>query len=106
MRILLSTVGSRGDVQPLVELALELRALGQDVRLCVPPDFREWTLGLGFTVTPTGPELRSTGKASPSAAPISPERRRELIAGTVATQFATIASAAEGCDLVVGATAL
>lgn len=38
MRVLLSTIGSRGDVQPLVALALELRYLGQEVRLCVPPD--------------------------------------------------------------------
>jgi vancomycin aglycone glucosyltransferase len=38
MRVLLSTIGSRGDVQPLVALALELRALAQEVRLCVPPD--------------------------------------------------------------------
>ncbi|HKH94701.1 MAG TPA: glycosyltransferase [Gemmatimonadaceae bacterium] len=42
MRVLLSTIGSRGDVQPLVALAMQLRALGEDVHLCVPPDFREW----------------------------------------------------------------
>jgi UDP:flavonoid glycosyltransferase YjiC (YdhE family) len=59
MRVLLSTIGSRGDVQPLVALALELRALGQEVRLCVPPDFREWIEGLGLAVTPIGPELRA-----------------------------------------------
>jgi hypothetical protein len=29
MRVLLSTIGSRGDVQPLVALALQLRVLGQ-----------------------------------------------------------------------------
>ena len=62
MHILLSTIGSRGDVQPLVALALELKARGQDVRLCVPPDFRDWIEGLGLPVTPIGPELRSTGK--------------------------------------------
>jgi vancomycin aglycone glucosyltransferase len=33
MRVLLSTIGSRGDVQPLVALALELKALGHEVRL-------------------------------------------------------------------------
>ena len=33
MRVLLSTIGSRGDVQPLVALALQLRELGQEVRL-------------------------------------------------------------------------
>jgi vancomycin aglycone glucosyltransferase len=106
MRVLLSTIGSRGDVQPLVALALELKALGQEVRLCVPPDFREWIEGMGLPVTPIGPELRSTGKAAPSTAPISPERRRQMIEGTVATQFETIGAAARGCDVIVGATAL
>ena len=35
MRVLLSTIGSRGDVQPLVALALALKALDQDVHLYV-----------------------------------------------------------------------
>ena len=106
MRILLSTIGSRGDVQPLVALAVRLRTLGQEVRLCVPPDFREWIEGLGLPVTPIGPELRSTGKASPMATPPTPEQRRQMIEGTVATQFETITAAAQGCDVIVGATAL
>ena len=107
MRVLFSTIGSRGDVQPLVALAVELKALGQEVRLCVPPDFRDWTQGLGPPVTSIGPELRSTAtpKAAPTA-PISPEVRRQMIEGTVAAQFDTITAAAQGCDLIVGATAL
>jgi vancomycin aglycone glucosyltransferase len=108
MRVLLSTIGSRGDVQPLVALALELRALGQEVRLCVPPDFRDWIDGLGLPVTPIGPELRKLTASSPPAtpAPLSPERRRQMVEATVATQFETIAAAGQGCDAMVGATAL
>ncbi|XGW00728.1 MAG: glycosyltransferase (plasmid) [Leptolyngbya sp. BL-A-14] len=106
MRILLSTIGSRGDVQPLVALALALQALDLEVHLCVPPDFRDWIESLGMLVTPIGPELRSTGKVNPTAARPTPEQRRQMIEGTVATQFETIAAAAQGCDLIVGATAL
>jgi len=106
MRILLSTIGSRGDVQPLVALASELKAVGEDVHLCVPPDFRAWIEGLGMAVTPIGPDVRSTGKKSPTAARITPEQRRQMIEDTVAAQFETIASAARGCDVIVGATAL
>ena len=106
MRLLLSTIGSRGDVQPLVALALELRALGHEVRLCVPPDFRDWIEGLGMPVTPIGPEVRSTGRASASAAPPSPEKLRQMMEGTVATQFETITAAARGQDVIVGATAI
>jgi vancomycin aglycone glucosyltransferase len=58
MRVLLSTIGSRGDVQPLVALALRLRALGHEVRLCVPPDFRDWIDSMGIPITPIGPEVR------------------------------------------------
>jgi vancomycin aglycone glucosyltransferase len=111
MRILLSTIGSRGDVQPLVALALELRALGEEVRLCVPPDFRDWIEGLGMSVTPIGPALRWTAKtnlwaASPSAGRPSPEQVRQMMEGTVTAQFETVTAAAEGCDIVLGATAL
>jgi vancomycin aglycone glucosyltransferase len=106
MRVLLSTIGSRGDVQPLVALASALRTRGQDVRLCVPPDFQAWIESLGFAVTPIGPWLRSTGKASPSAPPLTPERRRELADASVAAQFETVAAAAHGCDAIVAATAL
>src|SRR5579884_1925277 len=106
MRVLLSTIGSRGDVQPLVALASQVKSLGHEVRLCVPPDFREWIEGLEMPVTPIGPELRSTGRASASAAPPKPEQRRAMVDGSVATQFETVARAAEGCDVILGATAL
>jgi vancomycin aglycone glucosyltransferase len=38
MRVLLTTFGSRGDVQPLLALAVALRAHGADARVCAPPD--------------------------------------------------------------------
>jgi vancomycin aglycone glucosyltransferase len=108
MRVLLSTIGSRGDVQPLVALASQLRMFRQDVRLCVPPDFQDWIAGLGFPVTPIGPELRTMTASSSSTTPpaFSPERRRQLAEATVATQFETVAAAAHGCDIIVAATAL
>ena len=106
MRVLLSTIGSRGDVQPLVGLAWQLKALGQEVHLCVPPDFQDWIESLGMPVTPMGPELRSTGKASPVTAPATPEQRRQMMESTVTAQFETITAAAQSCDVIVGATAL
>jgi vancomycin aglycone glucosyltransferase len=106
MRVLLSTIGSRGDVQPLVALGLQLKALGQEVRLCVPPDFRDWIESLGMPVTPIGPELRSTGKTSPMTASPTPEQVRQMMEATVAAQFETITAAAQACDMIVGATAL
>ncbi len=37
VRVLLSTYDSRGGVEPLVGLAVRLRALGAEVRVCAPP---------------------------------------------------------------------
>jgi vancomycin aglycone glucosyltransferase len=114
MRALLSTIGSRGDVQPLVALASQLKALGQEVRLCVPPDFKEWIENLGMPVAPIGPEVRKFASASPSATPVptaptaptGADQMRQAMEDTVATQFETIAAAAQGCDVIVAATAL
>jgi len=41
MRVLLTTYGSRGDVEPMAGLAVQLGALGSEVRVCAPPDFAE-----------------------------------------------------------------
>ncbi len=108
MRVLLSTIGSRGEVQPLVALAVELRTLGVEVRVCAPPDFRGWIDTLGIPFSPIGPELRQTASASRRGplTPPTPERRRQMLEGTVATQFATIPAAAQGCDAIVGGGAL
>jgi vancomycin aglycone glucosyltransferase len=96
---------------PLVALASELRALGQQVRLCVPPDFHDWIDSLGIPVTPIGPEVRKAAVANRPATPLppSPGRQSQLVEAMVAfvaNQFETIALAAEGCDIIVAATAL
>jgi vancomycin aglycone glucosyltransferase len=108
MRVLLSTIGSRGEIQPLTALALQLRAFGQEVRVCAPPDFRDWFAEFGIPHVPIGPEVRGTAKSSPGGtmAKLSPEQLDQLRNGTVATQLATIGEAARGCDLVVGCGAL
>jgi vancomycin aglycone glucosyltransferase len=41
MRVLLSRYGSRGDVEPMVGLAVQLWALGAEVRVCAPQGFAE-----------------------------------------------------------------
>ncbi len=41
MRVLISTLGTRGDVQPYVALAKALQLRGHVVALCAPAGFRE-----------------------------------------------------------------
>jgi vancomycin aglycone glucosyltransferase len=47
MRVLLSTYGSRGDVEPMAGLAVQLRALGAEVWMCAPPDCAEMLARVG-----------------------------------------------------------
>lgn len=105
MRALLTTIGSRGDVQPLVALATRLIQAGHEARLCVPPDLRDWIEGLGFPVTPLGLGQRGTGVVDwpPRDMRSSPERLRELVEAAVAEEFTTITAAASGCDVILAA---
>ena len=41
MRVLLSMYESHEDVEPMVGLAVRLRALGAEVGVCAPPDCAE-----------------------------------------------------------------
>ncbi|WP_280340079.1 glycosyltransferase [Nocardia neocaledoniensis] len=99
MRVLLSTIGSRGEAQPLLALAVRLRESGHAAVVCAPPDFADQASALGVEYVLVGPPLRGTGRAG---AEPTPEQRRLLVDGTVAAQFDPLEAAATGCDVVVG----
>ncbi|MCB5910407.1 glycosyltransferase [Streptomyces pinistramenti] len=102
MRVLLSTYGTRGDVEPLVALAARLRELGAEVRMCAPPDeeFAERLADIGVQLVPVGPPVRALmrGATLPSAADLS-RYRTEL----VDAQFDIFPTAVDGCDALVAA---
>ena len=108
MRVLLSTIGSRGDVQPMVALALALQRLGHDACLCAPPDFGEWVRGMGIEFVPVGPEVRGTALPRPAGDSGGPsaEQMRRILDETVAGQFEALTAASEGYDLMVAGMAL
>lgn len=104
MRVLLTAVGTRGDVQPALALALELRSLGHAVRLCISPNFVDWAQRLGFEAMPMGVEMRlpATGNAPPLTAEAL-KRLRETMPDLITDQFETIGAAAEGSEVILGA---
>jgi vancomycin aglycone glucosyltransferase len=108
MKVLLSTIGSRGDVQPILALALELQELGHQARLCVAPNFIDWIESYGLECVPIGPDLKKlTGGIAP-ANPVmpSPEQLQKMADDSVRGQFQVITDAARGCDLLLAAGAL
>ncbi|HEX9013759.1 MAG TPA: glycosyltransferase [Anaerolineaceae bacterium] len=108
MQVLLSSIGSRGDVQPILALALELRALGHRARLCAAPNFKEWIESYGLECIPIGPDLKKlTGGTVPGKPALpSPEMMQRMAEESVRDQFRVIGEAARGCDLLVAAGAL
>jgi len=108
MRILLSTYGSRGDVEPLAALGAALQALGAEAKVSAPGDeeFAALLARAGVPMAPAFAPVREWAKEmitrSRSA---SPEDRARLISGQaaeiVARQYEALTAAAEGCDAVV-----
>ncbi|HET8785996.1 MAG TPA: glycosyltransferase [Candidatus Limnocylindrales bacterium] len=100
MRYLLTSWGSRGDLEPLAALALRLRDLGADVRVCAPPDdeFRALFERVGVTPIALGPSTRSIAAGLTAPAPDAAFR---LAAELVAARFETLPAAAEGSDAIV-----
>jgi vancomycin aglycone glucosyltransferase len=97
MRVLLSTYGGRGDVEPLAGLAVGLQGLGAEVRVCAPPDCAERLAEAGVPLVPLGPPVRQlVHGATPSSADVP-----RLVAELIAEQFDKLPAAAEGCDALV-----
>jgi vancomycin aglycone glucosyltransferase len=108
MKVLLAAVGTRGDVQPAIALALELRKLGHAVRMCISPNFVAWAKALDLDAVPMGVEMRMPAKGAASMPKLTGEelrRLRESMPDLVADQFETIGAAARDCDVIVGANA-
>ncbi|MEV0371765.1 glycosyltransferase [Streptomyces sp. NPDC050636] len=100
MRVVLSTYGSRGSVEPIAGLAVRLRELGAEVRVCAPPDeeFAERLAEAGVPLVPTGAPVRPVvTSVTPGSAVGLAQRAADLMAA----QFSTVAAAAEGCDALV-----
>src|SRR5215471_1211030 len=98
MRVLLSTYDSRGGVEPLAALAVQLRALGAEALVCAPPDCAERLAEVGVALVPVGEPVRSLvhGATPPSEADVP-----RLIAELIAAWFDKVAAAAQGCDALV-----
>jgi vancomycin aglycone glucosyltransferase len=100
MRVVLSTWGSRGDVEPLAGLAVRLRELGAEALVCAPPDeeFAALLARVGVPHVPLGPTVHSVvaGPKPPSA-----QTAFRLAPELVAARFETLTAAAEGADALL-----
>ncbi|AEV85390.1 glycosyl transferase [Actinoplanes sp. SE50] len=100
MRVVLSTWGSRGDVEPLAALAFQLRAQGAEVQVCAPPDEEFTTLlnGVGAEHVPLGPAV---GSVVAGSRPPSAQDAFRLAADLVAARFETLGRVAKGAEALL-----
>lgn len=106
MRVLLSTFGSRGDVQPVLALAVALHSLGADARVCAPPDeeFVKLFAAAGVPLLPAFTSVREwLAEMLPKRGTISLPK---IAAQVMTAQYEAISAAADafgpsGCDVMV-----
>ncbi|HVF15277.1 MAG TPA: glycosyltransferase, partial [Steroidobacteraceae bacterium] len=106
MRVLLTTFGSRGDVQPVLALAVALRELGADARVCAPADeeFQELFTAAGVPLLPAFRSVREfIAEMRPKRATMSLPK---IAAEVMAAQYEAISAAVRefsdsGCDVMV-----
>jgi vancomycin aglycone glucosyltransferase len=101
MRVLLSTYGSRGDVEPMAALAVELQMLGVEAVVSAPPDreFAELLARAGVPLAPAFMPIRQW--VGERAKPASTADFHKLASDMMAAQFEAISAAAEGCAAIV-----
>lgn len=107
MKIVLAGYGSRGDVEPCVAVARELRGRGHDVVIAVPPDKLDVAESVGLAAVAYGPDSREQINMATtfvrnvqnpmSALPQVIERVTTVWTG----KSETLASLAAGADLLV-----
>lgn len=102
MRVVLLTYGSRGDVEPMLGLAVALRELGAEVRVCAPPDFEELLAAVGVPLVPIGQSVRALATDALTGKPTKlPPTMAERAAWLFDSVYDAVAPVAEGSDLVV-----
>ena len=97
MRVAIVASGSRGDIQPMLALAVGLRDAGHDAVVCTSPDNGGWARSLGCTFEAIGDRLRDNpALAGWGLGPFNRFIRRQLY-----LQVRDLPRIARGCDVVV-----
>ena len=105
MKIACVVLGTRGDVQPMVALALGLMQKGHEVIICAPPENEEFVMRNNCQFVPFGPGIKKAIKENPEkqkggvAVKITPSQGKKIIG----EQINMLPEKIKGVDLVLGA---
>ena len=103
-KIVLVTCGSRGDVQPILALALALKAGGCRVLLAAPPENAAFAAGYGCPFQALGSDFMGFTSRLPRAHTPGPALAFvRQVRKQIAIQFTELPEIVRGADLVLGA---
>jgi UDP:flavonoid glycosyltransferase YjiC (YdhE family) len=105
MKIVLATYGSRGDVQPMLALALGLQSRGHAVLLAGPPERQGWAVQSGCPYIPLGVDVTAfIDKMSHVHELKSAVDFVSFVRRGIDAQFDRLPAIIDGADLVVGSS--
>ncbi|MEV6426829.1 glycosyltransferase [Nocardia sp. NPDC051463] len=111
MRIAIPLTGTRGDVQPVVALGLELQRRGHDVLLGAPPNLVDFVTGTGLAARSCGPDVQqlySSDAGQQALAAGNTLRLMQLVArqmaGYAEQMNREVIDVCAGADLIVAST--
>ena len=104
-RIVLTTIGSLGDLHPKLALGLELRRRGHVPVICTWAGYQEKVEGLGLTFKPLRPNVDPTDREllrrTMDAAKGPETVIRDIIFPSLRDMYDDLAAACDGADLIV-----
>lgn len=104
MRVLLAGSGSRGDVQPLIALAVGLRAAGHDAVVAARPAYGHEAADLGVPFEAVGMDAATFIAAQgEEAGAVSPRVVSAFLEQEIDAQLERLPALAAGADRVIGA---
>lgn len=103
MRVLLAPHGTRGDVQPMLALALALQARRHVVGFVAPDNFVEWIRSHGFEAEPNGIDVEQMMRSADARLDSARWQIRHLSDVLIPQLFVSVARAMPDADLIVGA---
>jgi len=107
MKVVMAPIGTRGDIQPLLALAIELKAAGHHVSFCAAPDYPAWVEGLGMAFYAAGPPFEALLREKADNLikhPVEMVRSfKDDLAAIMEAQLTVVREEARDADVLIGA---
>jgi vancomycin aglycone glucosyltransferase len=103
MHVLLAPHGTRGDLQPMLALAVALGARGHLASFVAPDNFVGWIRSHGFEAEPDGIDVEAMLRLSGAKLDSFRWQRRHFVDVLIPRLFESVARASPDADVIVGA---